>query len=298
MRTSVVGSLMIWGTRLAWLAVAVIGGRAVGDALASRSEAVQLVGTVGAWIGWAAGALALAVPAVATLTAVRALVPGAMAVTVASLAGGADADDGLALGLPAAVAALLVMSAETGRPYLQASAYGDELRFGLRPPIGYLAACVMTWAAWTASIIAAPLAWAARSWLLAAATSLVVVAGGLTLPRRWHQLSRRWLVSVPAGVVLHDPVVLADTLMLPRRHITAVVANELGHGTAAGAVDLTGPTPGLAVEIHLSGPTTAVLAPRPSEPRGRPVSLAALLVSPTRPGAVLREATRRGLPVA
>ena len=128
----------------------------------------------------------------------------------------------------------------------------------------------------------------------AVVASIVVVAGALTLPRRWHQLSRRWLVFVPAGLVVHDPVVLADALMLPappRSPPSRPTSSDPARPTAA--VDLTGPTPGLAVEITLRQPVTAVLARRPSEPRGTPVQCAAVLVSPTRPGAVLTEARRR-----
>lgn len=287
------GVAMLWGARLAWLAVAVIGGQAIGDAVAERSDAVQVVAVVGVWIGWAVGAVALVVPSIVSLTVVRAVVPGALAVAVTILVFGADADDVLRLGLPALVATLLVASAEVGRPYLQASAYGDERRFGLRPPLGYLAATVVTWLVWTSAVIAAPLALAAMAWALAGPALVVAVLGALTLPRRWHQLSRRWLVFVPAGMVVHDPVVLAETLMLPRRRIVAVSANELGPGTALGAVDVTGPTPGLAVEIDLDAPMAATLARRPRETRGRPISVSALLVSPTRPGAVLAEAARR-----
>jgi hypothetical protein len=284
---------MLWGARLAWLAVAVIGGQAISDAVADRSDAVQVVAVVGAWIGWAVGAAALAVKSVVSLTVLRAVVPGALVVTVALVLFGAGPDDALLLGLPALVTALLVASAEVGRPYLQASAYGDERRFGLRPPLGYLAATVVTWLVWITAVIAAPLALAAKAWVVALPALLVAVLGGLALPRRWHQLSRRWLVFVPAGLVLHDPVVLDETLMLPRRRIVAVTADELGVGTSQAAVDLTGPTPGLAVEIVLAAATTATFARRPRQPRGRQVAVPALLVSPTRPGAVLAEASRR-----
>ncbi len=287
---------MIWGARLAWLAVALIGGRAVGDVVEGRSGAVAAVAVIGAWIGWAAGAVALVVPSVVTLTLLRAVVPGAIAVTVTVVLFGGGPDDGLLLGLPACIAALLVTSAEVGRPYLQASAYGDERRFGLRPPLGYLAACVVTWVVWVAALIAAPLALAASVWAVAAPAALLAAGGALTLPRRWHQLTRRWLVFVPAGVVVHDPVVLDETLMVPRRRIVAVAPNELGPGTAAGAADLTGPTPGLAVEIVLDEPARATLARRPGEGRGRPITASALLVSPTRPGAAINEARRRRLP--
>jgi hypothetical protein len=272
----------------------VLGGRAVGTAVADRSGAVQAVATVGAWAGWAVGAIALAMPSVVTLTVVRAVVPAALAVAAATAAFGAGAGDVLALALPALLASVLVAAAETGRTYLQASAYGDEQRFGVRPPIGYLAATVITWLVWVTVVITAPLAWAARSWWLAAVTTLLAVAATLTLPRRWHLLSRRWLVFVPAGLVVHDPVVLTDSLLLERSRIRRIDANELGPG-AVSAVDLTGPTPGLAVEVTLDAPVTTVLARRPTERHGRPVRGSMILVSPTRPGAVLREAAQRGL---
>lgn len=287
-------SLTVWGARVAWLAAAVLGGRAVGAALADRSGPVQVAGTAGAWLGWAFGAMALAVPSVATLTVARAVVPASLAVTVATVIFGADADDVLALGLPALLASVLVAAAETGRTYLQASAYGDERRFGLRPPLGYLAATVTTWLVWVTAVITAWLAWPARAWWLAAATTLLAVAATMTLPRRWHQLSRRWLVFVPAGMVVHDPVVLSDSLLLTRAGIRRIAANEIGPGAVAG-LDLTGPTPGLAIEITLDGPVTAVLARRPSERHGRTASGSTVLVSPTRPGAVLTEAVRRGV---
>jgi hypothetical protein len=286
-----------WGARLAWLAVAVVGGRAIGGATAARSDPVQIVATVGAWCGWAAGAIVLAVPAVATLTAVRVIVPGALAVTVACLAFGADTGDVLALGIPAAVAAVLAGAAETGSAYVQASAYGDERRMLLRPPLGYLAASVVSWAIWTVALMTAPLAWAAKAWVLAGIATVVAAAATSLLPRRWHQLSRRWLVAVPAGLVVHDPVVLGDTLMLPRAQVRSIGLASFGAG-ATDAADLTGPTPGVAVEVGLAEPATAVLARRPGEKQGRAVRLHALLVSPSRPGAVLAEARSRGYQAA
>jgi hypothetical protein len=285
--------LTVWGARLAWLAVALVGGRAIGAATAARSEAVQVVAAVGAWSGWAAGALFVAVPAVVTLTAARVVVPGAIAVTAACLAFGADAGDGLVLGVPAVVAAVLVGAAETGAVYVQASAYGDERRLLLRPPLGYLAASVIAWVVWATAMLAAPLAWAARAWLPAGAATVVAAAACWLLPRRWHQLSRRWFVAVPAGLVVHDPVVLAETLMVRRPQVASVGLAELGPG-AAQAVDLTGPTPGLALEIRLRQSTTTVLARRPGERLGRTIELSALLVSPSRPGAALAETRRRG----
>lgn len=283
-----------WGARLAWLTTAVVGGAAIGAAVAERSGSVQTVATIGAWTAWALGALALAVPSVPSLTVARVVVPGALAVAVAAAVGGAEPRPLLALVLPAIVSAVLTGAAETGRVWVQSSAYGDEQRFPLRPPLGYLAACVMTWLVWVAAVIVGPLAWASRAWILAALATMLGVLGAVVLPRRWHQLSRRWVVTVPAGLVVHDPVLLGETFMLTRRQIGGVALADLGAGVAD-AADLTGPTPGLAVEVRLREQATALLAPTPTNRQGRAVHLRAFLVSPSRPGALLADVARRGL---
>lgn len=287
--------MTLWGARLAWLAVALLGGRAVGDAVADRSDAVQLVATVGAWLAWGAGAVALAVTGLVTLTAARAIVPGAIVVAVVTAVAGAPAAAVLALGVPAVVATVLLAAGDTGSVYVQSSAYGDERRFPLKPPLGYLTATVLSWAVWVATVITAPLAWAARAWALAAVATAVAAAASWLFPRRWHRLSRRWLVAVPAGLVVHDHVVLAETLMIPRVRITRVTL--VGRHRDEGPFDMTGPTPGVAMAVVLDEMTTATLAPTPAAPRGTAIHLAALLVAPTRPGAALREAAKRRLPV-
>ncbi len=286
---------MLWGARLAWLAAAIIGGRAVGDAVAGRSDAVQVAATVGAWIGWAGGALALAVTGLPTLTAARALVPASVVVAAVAAVAGASGASVLALAVPSAVAAVLVGAADTGHVYVQASAYGDERRYLLRPPLGYLAATVVTWLVWVAAVLTAPLALAARVWVLGAVATVVAVAATWLLPPRWHQLSRRWLVIVPAGLALHDPVVLAETVMLRRRQLVEI--GVTGRSRDTSLLDLTGPTPGMGIGIRLTAPITVVLAPRPATPRGQAFHGSALVVAPTRPGAALRELARRGLPV-
>jgi hypothetical protein len=237
------------------------------------------------------------VPGLVALTAVRAIVPASVVVAAVTSAAGADGSSTLALAIPAAVATVLVGGADTGRLYVQASAYGDEARFPLRPPYGYLAATIVSWALWTGAVVAAPLLWAARAWVAAVVVTLLAGVASWLFPRRWHQLSRRWLVEVPAGLVVHDPVVLAETMMMPRAQLAAIGVVDGDGRAASGALDLTGPTPGLALEIVLTETVTVVMAPRPATPKGTAVHLTALLVTPSRPGAVLREADRRRLPV-
>ncbi len=126
----------------------------------------------------------------------------------------------------------------------------------------------------------------ARSWVVATVATAVLAASVWLLPRRWHQLARRWFVLVPAGAVVHDPVVLADTLMLPRASVASIALDPDGAARRR-ATDLSGPTPGIGVELRLAGATTAVLAATPREPTGRTIQFTALVVTPTRPGAVL-----------
>lgn len=274
---------MPWIGRTLWLAVLAAGSFAVSDALAGRSGAVRGAATVGAWTGWGITLIALAVLSTASLTAVRALVPGAVVVSVATATAGARGITVLVFVVVSIVATLAVATAEFGRAFVQASAYGHESRFGLRPPLGYAIAVGLTWVVAMTALVVALVSWPAEAWVPAVAATVVVGAAIVLLPARWHQLTRRWLVVVPAGVVVHDPVVLADTVMVHRRQI---VAFELAPA-AGDAADLSGPTPGPLVRIELSEHLTFVYAPTPADRKGRAVHAAAFVVAPSRPGAVL-----------
>lgn len=280
-------ALIAWVARVAWLLVAVVGGTAVGEALADSGRAAQLVGTIGAWAGFAAGAVALLVPAVASLTAARAIVPAALVVSATTAAGGAPAGNVLALLLPALVATAVVASAEFGRGFLQASAYGAERRFGLRPPIGYLLAVAISWLLTIVALIVAPLALAGRAWLPGVLAAAIAAAGLGLGPRRWHQLTRRWFVLVPAGAVVHDPVVLAETLMAQRHEIIAVRLVGDRSEASPDAVDLSGPTPGPAIEVRVREALPAIFHAPARSGGPRLAAVEAYLVVPTRPGALL-----------
>ncbi len=183
-------------------------------------------------------------------------------------------------------AGLLIGGAEFGQSCAQASAYGDEQRFLLRPPASFLPPVALAGLTWTGAIVAAPLLLASRNWVLGGfVTVLGVVLTWLLLPR-FHALSRRWIVLVPAGVVVHDQVVLAETLMVPRPQVLGL---ELApDGTEA--ADFTGPAAGYAVEVRMRAMVTALLAPTKDSPQGKALHVQSFIVAPSRPGAVLRAA--------
>ena len=285
--------LLPWVLRLLWVGVLVFGGNAIDGAVSGRSDAVGGVATWGAGAGWLIGVGAMAVPAVVSLTATRLVVPLSVPVAVIAWSFGADdVDAALLLGF-AAASTVVVLSGDLGRIFVQASAYGDELRHLLRAPAAYLLAVLVSWAVWAASVLTGPLLLAARSWVLGGVVSAIGVAIGVWAWPRWHRLARRWLVVVPVGLVLHDHLVLAETVMLRRQEIAAV---RLAPSDTE-AADLTGPAAGHAIEIATVEPVTAIFAATPNEPRGKPIHLTACLVCPTRPGRALASIAGRRLPV-
>jgi hypothetical protein len=84
---------------------------------------------------------------------------------------------------------------------------------------------------------------------------------------------------------------LAEPLFSPRR-----LVRRVGPALAdTAATDLTAGALGLALQVDLSEPT--MTAPASRRGPAEPVELTSFLVTPSRPGAVLREARRRRLPV-
>ena len=285
--------VLTWLLRLVWIGVLVAGGSAIDGATASSSDLVGDVARYSALAGWFAGVCAMAIPAVISLTAVRLIVPVAVPVATITLFGSADAVAGISFLLLALMATIIAFSAVLGRVFVQASAYGEEDRHLLRPPAAYGLAALVAWGVWATLVIIAPLALGDRRWvigsvLVAAATA--VAAFGFS---RWHRLSSRWLVVVPIGLVIHDQLVLAETVMLRRQEIAGIRLAVAG----TQAADLTGPASGHAIEIATNESTTVILAGTPKKPGGTALHLRSCLVAPSRPGQALQAAARRRLPV-
>jgi hypothetical protein len=282
----------LWLLRVTWLVLPVVMVPACSDALASRSDGVQWVAAGLLWLGWGTGLVALLVPSTSGLTALRAVAPAAPLAAVAAAAGGADGPVAvLAVALAAAVA-VLAFTAEVGRACVQASAYGDERRHLLRPPgtlvLGPLA---VLWLVLLAGVAAGPLLLGAGQWLLGAVVTAAGLPLAVVLVRRFHRLSRRWVVFVPAGVVVHDSLALAESAMLRTAELRELVRAPAD----TQAFDLTAGALGPAVEIRLGDSTTLVLPGSLQQRQGRSVHATAFLVSPTRPGQVLGDAAARGL---
>jgi hypothetical protein len=286
-----------WATTVAWVVLPLAAGPSFGSALDGRSRAVQLTATIGLWLLWAVGLVASLVPSTVALTAVRVLAPASVAAAGWSalvVPDGADTPEAVALGVTT-LAAVVALSAPVGDRFVNGSSYGDERRMPLRPPgVLLLGPVELTWLAVVAGTVAGPLLLACRLWVPGALTLVagwIVAAAGL---RSLHSLAKRWLVFVPAGVVVVDSLALTDALLVQRQRVSSI-----GPATVdTTAHDLTASALGLALELRLLAPETIVPAPNRLRGRGQtitPIEVTAVLVAPTRPGWVLDEARRRRL---
>jgi hypothetical protein len=290
------GRAAIWAIRLVWLGLPLVTGQVLGDALAGTSRPVQLVASVGLWCGWAAILLATLVPRIATLTPLRIAAPAALAAIAAGVA-----RDGATLwwqvaslswgGLTAVVAFL----PGTAMGFVNGSSYGDEVRLPLRVPGALLLGPIpLAWSVVVAGLVSGPLLLATRLWVVGALALLVGLPAAMWGVRVLHRLAQRWAVFVPGGLVLHDPLMLVDPVLLRRGALV-----WLGPAPSrTSAVDLTAGALGLALEARLGRPVKLVLARPGKAGRSRAseaVATQAVMFTPTRPGVFLTTARARRL---
>jgi len=285
-----------WPARLTWLLLPLLVGPALGDALSGSSRAVEVVGAVLAWGSWAKVLVAVLIPRTVSLTALRIVAPLGLAVAIwAGLAGERGGADLIAVGW-AAVTLVAAFAPTTGDAFVNGSSYGDERRMPLRVPGSLLLGPLpLTWAAAVAAPVAAPLLLAARQWVAGGAVAGLGIPAAAVSIRALHGLSRRWVVFVPAGLVLHDLHALVDPVLFPRARIRRLgpAPADVPTGGEDGAVDLTQGSLGLALELELNEPVE--IAPRRPDRALELEAAQRLLFTPTRPGALLAEAQRRRL---
>jgi len=262
-------------------------GPALAAALDGTSGPIRLVASTGLWIGWAVGMIAAFVPHPVSLTALRVMAPAVVVVAVAAAV--ADHPSALAIAW-ATVACAWSFAPAVGAVCVNGPAYPNERRFLLRPPGPLMKGPLpMLWALAAAGIAAGPLLLAARRWVLGGALLVVGWPVAALLLKSMHNLSRRWAVFVPAGMVLHDPMVLFDPILFRRQDVTGLRPGRRGDPAS---LDVSQAAMGLGLEMELDPASTVTLL-RPGRREGDPVETSRLHFTPTRPGAVLAEAQRR-----
>jgi hypothetical protein len=221
-------------------------GAAFADALDGWSTACARVGAMLLWTAWAAGLLALFAPRPWGLTLLRITAPcGVVGVvlTVTSTSPGAAL---LAIA-GSVIAAALVLSWPVATANANALAYGDEQRVPLRTPTPLLLGPIpLAVAVVAVGIAAGPLLVAAGTIVFGIAAIIVGIPLAVIVARSLHSLSRRWVVFVPAGIAVVDPLTLVDPVLVRREDIATLRrtsttslpgdALDLRSGTLAGGL--------------------------------------------------------------
>jgi hypothetical protein len=257
--------------RLGWLAAALLP-----DSLFTSGTSV--VASVIVWAAWASVAIGVLVAHPLSLTMVRFVAPLVVVHAGASIADG-DASAWRIAGMVAIVASTLVaFSSRYGAPHAQAAAYGHERRHLLRPPVAVLLPLGVLWVVFASCLAVAVRAESAG---LATTGAFAGVAVCVFAAHRALVLARRWLVFVPAGIAVHDPLVLRDTFMVRQHDVRGL------HPAPADtqAFDATCTTWGVPLELVLSHPHDVSLSQfgtRVSRTLDR-LHVTALLVAPSLP---------------
>ena len=283
----------LWTLRVLVVALAASMTVAIGNAADSRSAAAAPVATILWGLVTMVLVIALVVPGPLALTVLRMLAPATVPAAVTALVLGAGALWGTIAIVTSVLTSMVALSAEAAEALVQGSAYGREYRLPLRTPAMLLIPILLVWSVWCTVLLSAILELGAEQWIIGVVLAVLAGALGWLLARRLHLFSRRWLVVVPAGIVVHDSVTLGETFMVQRGNVA--VAHLAPADTQA--ADLTGPAAGHALEIVLRDMELVVLAATAAEPKGKALHVQSILVAPSRPGRALKALADGKIPV-
>ncbi len=194
-----------------------------------------------------------------------------------------------------ATTAALGTRGEFARLCAQGAAYGDEERFPLKVPAA-IGAAILPFAVVVvgAGIAAGPLLLADEQWVVGVIAVVIGFPAAWLTARLVHQLSRRWIVLVPAGLVVADPLTLTDPVLFPRARIAGL-----------GPADPARRPPDEALDLRLGAAygscalllTEAADLMRRVRGRGVGVQATLLLVTPAGAARLLDRASARRIPV-
>jgi hypothetical protein len=263
--------MTLWLVRVAWATLPITAGPAAGDALADWSTPPRTVAEVLLWAAWAVSLLAVLAPHPIGLTTVRVVGSTFVALAVVVLVTGSADGARIAVAL---VATLVAGVLAIGLPAVSFAcangiAYGDERRYPLRTPpalwLGPLPAAPLLVAAGTA---AGPLLLADGRVVVGLGALVVGIVVAALAARSLHSLSGRWAVLVPAGLVVVDPMSLADPVLFLRERITSLRPMTRRRPPAADALDLRLGARSGSVGMRLDRPTDVVRARRGRDSAG------------------------------
>jgi len=250
----------LWLARGAWIALPVTAGTTVDRALRSWDAAPRVVALAVVCVTWTAGAIALFTPRPRSFTVLRIVAPAAALATAIAGFSATDNDFGIldAFSIAHALAAaIVVLGAEVATICADGASYGNEQRLPLRLPPQFRVVVVPTAALVVIGVGGGvPLLVADERWLAGAGAAVIGLPGAWFAARSLAALERRFVVLVPAGIVVADALTLVDPVLFPREHVVRLAATERPPGlpdATPGVLDLRLGAPG-ALELVTDEP--------------------------------------------
>lgn len=278
--------LHLWAFRALFIGLPIGVAPAVSSALEAHSSSLTWLVAIALWLAWGLGLVALLVPNPLSLTAIRLL--SLSALLAALVAAADDSPDTFAITWAAATF-IWSMNSIVGALYVDAASYGDERRFALRVPGQLLMGpIIFVTSMFFTGISVGPILLATEDWLVGVPATVVGFFLALQGFRILHQLSQRWLIFVPTGVVLVDPMQLNEPLRMHKNELDSL---RIAEGDSK-AHDLSFGSLGKAIEISLD--TVHPVSMRKADD----IDSDTLLVAPTRLLDALEEASARKLKVS
>ncbi len=261
--------------------------------LENRSTAVATTAEIGLWAMWFAGLVASLAPSTVSLTAIRFVSPSLVASAIyGTIALGVSTASTTAAIAATSVVFAVVLLPATGDPMVNGSSYGPERRLALRPPAALLFGPMqLTWLVMFGATAGGALMIAAKNYVIGVPLLVVGLGASWRGAQSLHQLSRRWIVFVPAGFVIHDYWSLAETLLIQRREIACLGPVPLDKGEL---LDLSGGAMGLALLVETKDKVPLALRAKKSV---ESFSAYRIVFTPTLPGQLLHEARVRGISI-
>ncbi len=281
----------IYAFRLAWIPIPLLGYEVFGSALSGESESVQVTVALSLWILWSIVLLISLIPSASLLTVYRVVVPISVVASIWSSIEAEMSASSILLLFCSAICLSISLLPSIGFWFINGSAYGDEVRIPLRAPGPLLLGPVpLAWIVIASSLIFSIILISSQKYVFG--FIVFTIGSGLSYfsYRSLSALSQRWLVFVPAGIVLHDNMVLADPFLIRKSMIKGIGPALV----STDGLDLTMSSIGMSLVVELYEPAGLTLQMNPlAPPEVREVT--SFLVSPSLLPATLEEASSRNI---
>ena len=246
--------------RVIWLSLPLFCGPALADSFNDFELLLRTTVSISLWAFWALILLSTLLPTPVSLAIIRIGAPAAAALSLWSALETGGSVAGIVGLTVSAVATSVAISAPLGDRFL-------------------------------AGLTLGPLLLLNKNFLLGAVVTLCGFPLSAIASNAIYRLGKRWVVLVPAGLLLHDYLSVGDPTLIPRNQI----ADFSPAKAKTDALDLSQNSFGLSLEIRCFTPLSMMLKKGTRKIINESSTVENFMINPARPNAVLAEAHKRGL---